>query len=150
MAPYIFFLLWTGAYNTALVWLGAAAVTDLLDGFLARRLDASSRIGGYLDPVADKVLLGGSFLVLALTGAIPWWLATIVLGRDVLLLSGAALALHRDLSPSIWGKWSTFAQILYVLAVVARAPVTAMGWVVAGLAVISGGHYALRLFSRHE
>ena len=150
MAPYVFYLLWTASYRTALLWFAAAAVTDALDGFLARRLNSNSRLGAYLDPVADKILLSGSFVVLALTGASPWWLAAIVLGRDVLLLAGAAMALHRDLSPSMWGKWSTVAQILYVLAVVARLPATALAWAIAGLAVISGAHYAMRLFSRNE
>ena len=65
-APYILYLLWTGAYRNAIVWFSIASLTDVLDGFLARRLGVVSKIGALLDPVADKVLLSGSFLTLGL------------------------------------------------------------------------------------
>jgi len=153
MAPYIFYLMWNMAYDAALLWFAAAALTDFLDGFLARWLHADSPIGAYLDPVADKVLLSGSFLVLAWAGGIPVWLAVVVLGRDVLLLAGAALTLRNgsptDLSPSIWGKWSTVAQIAYVVAVLGGWTEAPIGWVVAGLTLGSGIHYAQRLFARN-
>ena len=53
--------------------------------------NASSRLGAYLDPIADKVLLSGTFLVLALTGAMETWLAVVVLGRDVVILAAAGV-----------------------------------------------------------
>jgi cardiolipin synthase len=151
MAPYIFYLMWIADYQATLPWFAAAAITDGLDGFLARRLNAASRIGAYLDPVADKILLSGSFLVLGLTGAIPAWLAVLVLGRDIVLLAGAGFALKgstpADLSPSFWGKWSTVAQIVYVLLVITGNPAQPAEWTVAVLAVISCIHYGMRLFS---
>jgi len=155
MAPYIFYLLSIHSFDAALVWFAVASATDILDGFLARRLHADSRIGAYLDPIADKILLSGSFLVLAFTGAIPWWLTALVLGRDALILAGAIGALifrktPGNFTPSVWGKASTFAQILYVLAVVAGLPSEVLSWVVAVLAVTSGAHYAIRLFSSRE
>ena len=70
-----------GVFSFALV-----GVTDALDGFLARRWHASSRLGAYLDPIADKVLLSGTLLVLAFTGAIETWLVVVVLGRDLLIV----------------------------------------------------------------
>lgn len=151
MAPYIFYLMWIGDVQSTLAWFAAAAITDGLDGFLARRFNASSRLGGYLDPVADKVLLSGSFLVLGLTGVIPAWLAVLVLGRDALLLAGAGIALSRnstnDLSPSIWGKSSTVVQIFYVLLVLLGQQAAVYEGTVAALSVISCIHYAMRLFS---
>jgi len=159
MAPYIFYLLHIHSYQAALLWFAAAAATDFLDGFLARRLNATSTIGGELDPIADKILLSGSFLVLAFTGAIPWWLTALVFGRDVAILAGVlgAVQYHKargklpgNFAPSVWGKASTFVQILYVLAVVASLPSGVLGWVVAVLAVTSGAHYAIRLFSSRE
>ena len=155
MAPYIFYLMWTDSYRATLMWFAAAAATDVLDGFLARRLNVASSAGAYLDPVADKILLSGSFLVLALARAIPWWLAAIVLGRDALILAGAigAMSFRKnagDFTPSVWGKASTFVQILYVLAVVARLPSETLGWGVAALAVSSGVHYTIRLFTSQE
>ena len=118
-APYILYLLWTGSYRPALVWFAVASATDVLDGFLARRLRVVSNIGSLLDPVADKVLLSGSFLVLGWNSVIPFSLTIFVLGRDLLILVFALVALirktHRDFPPSVWGKASTAAQIFYVL-----------------------------------
>ena len=89
-APYVCFLLWRQQYRTALTALLLAALTDGLDGYLARSLNAQSRLGEVLDPIADKVLMGGAFLTLAFSGAIEPWLAVLVVGRDVLILLVAA------------------------------------------------------------
>ena len=133
-----------------------AGVTDALDGWLARRLGAASHLGAYLDPVADKVLLSGAFLTLAVDGAIEAWLAALVLGRDALILLFAAGAFLftksvRSFEPSIWGKGSTAAQILFILAVLlhfvgfAGSPVvTGLKWLTAALTAWSGIHYAVR------
>ena len=119
IAPYFFWLLWTRQYPIALALGLFAGLTDALDGLLARRFGASSRVGAYLDPVADKILLSGSFLTLALAGAIEPWLAFLILGRDVLILLFVGFAFiltsRRDFPPSIWGKLSTAAQIALIL-----------------------------------
>lgn len=158
-APYILYLLWTGAYRTALVWFAIASATDVLDGFLARRFQAGSRLGALLDPVADKVLLSGSFLTLGLKGVIPIWLMIVVLGRDVLILGFAILALvrgiRRDFPPSVWGKASTAAQIAYVLFAVGHeaaisplAVMTGLGWLAAALTLWSGIDYFIKMSRR--
>jgi cardiolipin synthase len=155
-APYILYLLWTGGYRTALVWFAIASATDVLDGFLARSLHAGSRLGALLDPVADKVLLSGSFLTLGLKYVIPFWLMGIVLGRDLLILGFAIVALarktRRDFPPSVWGKASTAAQIAYVLFAVGHQAsitplivATVLGWIVATLTVWSGIDYVRRV-----
>ena len=152
LAPYLFMVLWRREYTLALGLILIAGITDGLDGLLARKLRAASRLGAYLDPIADKVLLSGSFLTLALDGAIEKWLAVLVFGRDalILLLAGGAFAFTsvRKFPPSIWGKASTTAQIAFVVAVLGHfAGVVPMSWVemgkwiVAGLAVWSGLHY---------
>jgi len=151
-SSYILYLLWTGAYRPALVWFAIASITDVLDGFLARRLHAGSRLGALLDPIADKVLLSGSFLTLGLKGVIPLWLMALVLGRDLMILGFAAIALarkiRRDFPPSVWGKASTAAQIAYILFAVgheaALTPLivaTFLGWLAAALTVWSGIDY---------
>jgi cardiolipin synthase len=122
LAPYIFLLLWQHNYRNALVLFAVAGITDGLDGFFARRFGGASKLGEYLDPVADKVLLSGTVLVLALTGAIEWWIAALVIGRDVLILLFAGVLwkrARRNFAPSAWGKASTVVQIAFVLAVVA-------------------------------
>jgi len=80
LAPYLFLLMFRHQYSTIIPLFILIGVTDVVDGFLARRYGASSRLGAYLDPIADKVLLSGTFLVLALTGALEPWLAVVVLG----------------------------------------------------------------------
>jgi cardiolipin synthase len=155
-APYILFLLWTGSFRTALVWFAVASATDALDGYLARRFQAASRLGALLDPIADKVLLSGSFLVLGWKSIIPFSLTIFVLGRDVMILVFALVALarktHRDFPPSVWGKASTAAQIAYVVFAVAHeadlapfAVVTILGWITFALTVWSGIDYARRV-----
>jgi cardiolipin synthase len=151
-APYILFLLWTGSYRTALVWFAIASATDVVDGFLARQLRVVSNIGALLDPVADKVLLSGSFLTLGLKHVIPFWLMAIVLGRDLLILGFAIVALahkiRRDFPPSVWGKASTAAQIACVLfavgheaAITPLIVATILGWIAAALTLWSGIDY---------
>ena len=156
LAPYVFFLMARHEYGTLIPWFIVIAITDSVDGYLARRWGASSRAGAYLDPIADKVLLSGSFLVLALTGGIDWWIAAVVLGRDALILLGAGILYlrktAREFPPSMWGKLSSFAQILFIcfrIGVLDGIPVTpvalALQWTVAALAVASAADYARRL-----
>lgn len=137
-APYVWWLLWTRDYRSALVWMLLVGATDGLDGFLARRWGAASRLGALLDPVADKLLLSGAILTLALTGLTPAWLAWLVLGRDAAILGFAAGALlltrtRRHFPPTAAGKLSTAFQILYVLAVTAGAGALAPASVAVGL-----------------
>ena len=158
-APYILYLLWTGEYRMAIVWFSIASATDVLDGFLARRFQAGSKIGALMDPVADKVLLSGSFLTLGLKGVIPWWLMAIVLGRDLLILGFAMVTLigklRREFPPSVWGKASTAAQIAYVLfavgheaAITPLIVATILGWISATLTLWSGVDYFIKMSRR--
>ncbi|MEP6961716.1 MAG: CDP-alcohol phosphatidyltransferase family protein [Acidobacteriota bacterium] len=158
-SPYIFWLMWTRQYGAVLVWFAVMGLTDGLDGYVARRFHAASKLGGYLDPIADKVLLSGAFLVLWIGGTIPGWLAGLVLGRDLLiLLFGVGLSVFsktkRDFSPSQAGKLSTLLQILFILAVVGQgagygneALSATLAWAVVAVTAWSGLDYAKRAFS---
>ena len=143
-------------YDIALAVLIIAALTDGLDGLLARTLNQKTALGAYLDPIADKLLLSSSFVVLALNRKISWWLAILVLSRDVLLLTSAAVILvvagYRLFQPSIYGKLTTALQIMLVFAVVLLAVADwhwlqvfrmILGYLVAGLTVFSGFHYSI-------
>ena len=81
----------------------------------ARRYSWTSRLGAWLDPLADKALLVTLFVTLGMIGAFPWWLVALVLARDavILLMAGIAFAFTaiRDFPPSIWGKLSTIVQV---------------------------------------
>ena len=148
-------------YDLALAILVLAAVTDGLDGVLARSLNQKSKLGAYLDPIADKLLLSSSFVVLALNRKITWWLTILVLSRDVLLLMTAAVILmvagYRPFPPSIFGKITTALQILLVFAVVLLAVTdwhwlqvlrNVIGYLVAGFTVFSGFHYSFTIARR--
>src|SRR6204780_5496939 len=108
-------------YDWALCILVFAGLTDGLDGLLARTLNQRTPLGGYLDPIADKLLLSSSYFVLALKGRIAWWLAIMVLGRDVLILVACATILLtvrcRTFPPSIWGTATTLFEISLVVPV---------------------------------
>jgi len=156
LTPYLFFLMVRHQYRAIIPLFILVGITDVVDGFLARRYGASSRLGAYLDPIADKVLLSGTFLVLALTGAIETWLAIVVLGRDLLILAAAGIlyftTARRNFRPSPWGKLSTFVQIVFLcfqigyLAGIAVAPtVIALKWLTVALAVVSVADYARRI-----
>ena len=95
-SPYIFYLLWTNRFRFALVLFAIAGITDVLDGYIARRYKAGSRFGALLDPVADKVLLDGAFLILGINSVIPFSLTIFVLGRDLMILVFALVTLARS------------------------------------------------------
>ena len=86
LVPVILILIWGRRYEWAVVWCFVAGVSDGLDGYLARRFRATSRAGAYLDPIADKLLLSGTYLVLGIDRVIPWWLTALVLGRGLFIL----------------------------------------------------------------
>lgn len=101
--------------------LFVAGVTDLLDGFLARHRNAVSPSGKVVDPVADKVLIGGLILYLAATRGFPMWLVAAILVRDAALIMGAWLFYRHDrvVFGADWsGKLATFTMGLLVLAYV--------------------------------
>jgi cardiolipin synthase len=154
--PFFIISIQYGKYKAALAVLILAALTDGLDGVLARSLNQKTSLGAYLDPIADKLLLSSAFVVLALNGKIRWWLATLVLSRDVLILVTGTVILivvgYRPFPPSVYGKWTTALQILLVFAVVLLAVTDwrmlqivriILGYFVAGFTVFSGFHYSI-------
>jgi len=143
-------------YRWALLILVLAGLSDGIDGLLARKLNQKSAVGAYLDPIADKLLLSSSFVLLAMEKQIPWWLTIMVLSRDVLLLTVAAVIIviagYRPFPPSQLGKGTTLFQIILVFAAVLAAayanPLLAnlkqvLAYLVAILTTISGFHYSL-------
>lgn len=140
-------------------WFAVAALTDLLDGNLARWLDQRSVLGAWLDPIADKTMLLSTLLALAWAGSLPVWLAIVVVLRDGVVLSGAGayrwLTGRLEVAPTLSGKAATFAEFVLVsliLADLALGP-GLIRWLdplialTALLVVLSGLHYVL-LWSR--
>ncbi|HUA21674.1 MAG TPA: CDP-alcohol phosphatidyltransferase family protein [Bryobacteraceae bacterium] len=164
LAPFVAFDILHGHYALALVLFFLAGVSDAIDGFLARRLDQSSRVGAYFDPLADKILLTVIYISLGIAGAVPWWMVAVVFSRDVLILAMAGYGLLftsvRAFPPSIWGKISTFLQIAAALVVMgARAGIPApvgfalwlmvAGTTVSGLLYVWTGISQLRALPQH-
>ncbi len=117
------------SFETALGIVVLAGVTDWLDGYAARKLGVMGKLGTILDPMADKLMLVTLFFALAYVGLIPLWLLALVMGRDVVVVTGALLVRIfrniRKFAPSMVGKVSTFFQIVFVLLVLlyAAAPI---------------------------
>ena len=148
-------------YKWALLILVVAALTDGIDGLLARKLNQKSALGAYLDPIADKLLLSSSFVVLAMAKKVAWWLTLMVLSRDVLLLIVAVVIIlisgYRPFPPSIYGKFTTFFQIVFVFSVVLAAAYPYPYWervnngliyTVTAFTVFSGFHYSFEVTRR--
>jgi len=148
-------------YRWALAVLVVAGLSDGIDGLLARKLNQRSSLGAYLDPIADKLLLSSSFVILAFKKEIAWWLTIIVLSRDVLILVVAVVIIliwgYRPFPPSLLGKMTTFFQIVLVFTVVLGAayPYPLLGsikqiliYLVAALATVSAFQYSVNI-ARH-
>jgi cardiolipin synthase (CMP-forming) len=117
--PLFLILLTDKQYTEALIVFAVAAATDSLDGGIARLTNSRTILGSYIDPLADKLLLVSSFLILTYLGFIPHWLAILVVSRDVIILvgflvlfviTGRSIVIH----PTFVGKASTFFQLLTV------------------------------------
>lgn len=130
--PFLAVLLLARRYDMALPVLFLTGISDALDGYLARRLNQASRLGQVLDPAADKLLLFTVYLTLAWTGALPWWITGLVIGRDVVIVLGALLLFtarqRREFAPTLWGKISTFYQLLLAGCTVLQGALP-VGWV---------------------
>jgi cardiolipin synthase len=115
-------------YAAALQLFFVAAVSDGLDGLLAKRFGWTSRLGGLLDPLADKMLLVSSLLVLGAQGLLPLWLVVLALGRDVLIVLGVVAyqwwIAPIQPAPSLISKANTLLQILVIIGVLIQAA----GW----------------------
>jgi len=151
----IVLLLAEGRYDLTLVLFAIAAVSDMLDGYLAKTFGWTSEVGKVLDPLADKLLLVSVFITLACIGLVPVWLAAIAVARDVVIGVGALIYkwLFGPLEgrPTIPSKINTLVQLLFVIAVVWRAAfpvfpawvITALGALVLVTTIVSGVDYVL-------
>ena len=116
--PFFLILMSYEKYKWALLVLVFAGFSDGIDGLIARKFNQRSSLGAYLDPIADKLLLSSSFIVLAFEKQIAWWLTILILSRDLLILTVAVVIIlasgYRPFPPSIYGKFTTFFQIILV------------------------------------
>jgi cardiolipin synthase len=163
LIPVFVSLLFYQRFIFALVIFLLAGVTDGLDGLLARRFDQKSQLGTILDPIADKLMMVTSFVVLSMKSVfpqpvpshlpIPFWVTIAVISRDVFILVGAAainiVTGFRGFRPSLLGKINTTVQIVAIGIIMLAASIPyGTGYylptvyaTVFGFAVLSGAHY---------
>ena len=112
--PFMIYLL-RGQYGGALVIFTIAAISDFVDGYVARRFKQRTSIGAFMDPLADKLLAGTAFVLLAVQQIIPDWLAVIVISREFVIVGGlyllSLLGADIRISPSRMGKVNTAVQL---------------------------------------
>ena len=133
LVPPVVVLMLKDEFMPALVLFAVAGFSDAVDGFLARRYHWTSRIGGLMDPLADKLLMVSSYLTLGWLGLLPVWLVGLVILRDLVIVTGAVIYNARieqvEATPSVVSKLNTLAQILLVLSVLFSQAVAALpGW----------------------
>ncbi len=157
MIPFFVITLTYGKYALSLILFIAAALTDALDGFIARIQNKKTAIGKFLDPLADKALVLTSFIIFAILGWIPKWLAITVISRDVIIVVGSAILYiitgNLKVSPSLIGKATTFSQ-LFLAAILLllvnlnslKALPSVIIWITGILTIASGIQYIYRGF----
>jgi len=122
--PVAIWLMLDGRWLAAFWIFIAAGVSDAIDGFIAKRFNARTEFGAYLDPLADKTLLVGTYLTLGWLGHIPAWLVILVVFRDFLIIGGALVVQVLTQSfrarPMMISKVNTALQIALVTLVLAR------------------------------
>jgi cardiolipin synthase len=146
----------SGDFQLALILIFVAGLSDGLDGFLAKTFDWRTRLGGLLDPLADKLLLVTVILTLTFMELTPVWLAAVVIGRDLVIVTGAIVYNYLigrvTPDPSVISKVNTICQLLYILFVIAHQasgwpPATGIllvGAAVLFTSVVSGLDYVIR------
>ena len=157
LTPLFIIFLIQGRYRQALAVFVLAGVSDVADGLIARWWQQKSRLGSYLDPAADKLLMSASFVTLSISRLIPSWLTVVVISRDVILGLGALILRLADyplvVRPSLAGKWTTTLQLITVgLVLLVKGKLVHLPpgvlniffYLTGALTAISGTHYLYR------
>jgi len=153
LVPLIISLIADGSFGTAFIVFVLAGISDGVDGFIARQFNLRSRLGTYLDPIADKVLLVSVYLSLTFIDEIAGWLTVMVVSRDIFIIGGVMLAWVLDrpieVKPLIISKINTAGQIILAALALANLAFDAglgsvtdvLVWLVGVLTVASAGAY---------
>lgn len=158
--PLTIWLMLEGMHFAAFWVFIAAGISDAVDGYLARRLNARTVLGGYLDPLADKALLMTVYLTLGYQGELETWLVILVVSRDIMIIGGSLLLLiltdSFEVDPLTVSKINTVTQIALAGAILLalgtsiddRGVVEIFVFVVAATTVFSGGAYLVTWWRR--
>jgi cardiolipin synthase len=152
LIPWFAILLINGSLNQAFWVFAGAALSDMLDGLVARSFSQKTLLGAFLDPIADKMLLSTAYVSLAVLKEIPVWLSVIVISRDVVILVGISILflnhVQFEIRPTVISKITTIFQLLLVLSILASGYFLFPGVIKQGLilitlvcTILSGLHY---------
>ena len=160
--PILILLLKEGNYSLALALFIFAGITDGLDGYIAKRYNCVSSLGEVLDPLADKLLIASTYIMLAILGDIPFWLLIVVMFRDLVIVAGylilVAMGTRDFMNPTYISKVNTFTQIsLMVCILIEKASIVSIPWMIDLLiiavlftTIISGVQYIWQWGIRQE
>jgi cardiolipin synthase (CMP-forming) len=164
MVPIFVLLVLYGMMGWALIVFVLAGVTDMLDGWLARWLHQRTVLGTYLDPIADKMLLTASFVILSIQSVpiknhIPVWATALFISRDIIIVVSALIIYiatgFRNFRPSVYGKITTVLQLAAVLVTIWFSYLGHRSFIVRGTVyaavvatAVSGFHYVLFMRQR--
>ena len=162
--PFFAMAVWEGRMPQACLLFAAAGLTDMLDGYLARRFNQKSALGAILDPAADKLLMTTAFILMAfpreaVAVRIPAWVAILAITRDVVISLVTLVAYDRwdpsKFAPSFLGKFTTFFELLAISAGLVFNTIGPYSWyrfvspwmyyIMAALVVASSCHYFFRM-----
>jgi cardiolipin synthase len=125
LVPIVVWAIMSGQMQIAFWLFVVAAVSDAVDGFLAKRLGAVSEFGAYLDPLADKVLLVSIYITLGVANLLPRWLVILVVSRDIMIVGAVVLAWivgkPLTIQPFVVSKLNTIAQVVFAALVLAAS-----------------------------
>jgi cardiolipin synthase len=141
LVPVVVWAIAAGEMQLAFLLFLIAGLSDLVDGYLAKRFNMATELGAYLDPLADKAMIVSIYVTLGIAGAIPRWLVILVVSRDLMIVSAVMLSWLVDkpvtLKPLAVSKLNTVAQILLALVVLASLAFQFDAtWVVHGLTAL--------------
>jgi cardiolipin synthase (CMP-forming) len=161
--PVFAIAVWYGRTFEACLIFALAGLTDLLDGYIARRFNQKSTVGAVLDPAADKLLMTTAFVLMAMPNEflairIPAWVAILAISRDVAISLVALMSAHHfdpaRFRPSLLGKITTAVQLITISLTLLFNALGAKPWyawfvpwiyyLVAGMVLASGTHYFFR------
>jgi len=153
LVPWLLVLLQAEQYSLSLGIFVIAGVTDGLDGFIAKRFNAQTKLGALLDPLADKALLVSTYIMLSIMQFVPFWLMVVVVFRDLVIVGGyLIMRLFFDsikVQPLFVSKVNTFVQITFIILVLVSLSgnfnfstlLTILSYAVLTTSIISGSAY---------
>lgn len=146
-------------YDYALYLFGIAAITDMLDGLIARITGQKTALGTFLDPLADKFLLVTSFILFSIYGLIPKWLTITIISRDIIVITGwivlYVITHTKNIETTLMGKIAIAFQLILIFYVLLEINMPSLPdvriylqWFTAIFTIISGLHYIYRGFKQ--